>query len=155
MLESLDGLAHIRAFNWTAAFRAKSPALLDTAQRPYYLLLCIQRWLTLVLGLMVAAFATVLTATALAARGRVNAGFLGIALVNMMDFSESLAQLVTYWTTLETSLGAIARIRSFSAHTPREEADADAGDAAPLPPPSTWPATGALAFSGWSVKYDE
>lgn len=51
----------------------------------------------------------------------VSAGFTGIALVNMMDFSQLLASLVEFWTSLETSLAAVSRVKTFSENTPVEE----------------------------------
>ncbi|UKZ70396.1 uncharacterized protein TrAtP1_011377 [Trichoderma atroviride] len=53
-LESINGLATIRAFGWILPYSTKSLSLLDSAQKPSYLLNCIQRWLTLVLDLVVA-----------------------------------------------------------------------------------------------------
>jgi len=56
-IETLSGLTTIRAFGWTEIFREQNLALLDTSQKPYYLLFCIQRWLGLVHDLLVTALA--------------------------------------------------------------------------------------------------
>src|SRR5512140_1164350 len=52
--ESLRGLVTIRAFGWQQRLEDKNHALLDRSQRPFYLLFAVQRWLTLVLDLVVA-----------------------------------------------------------------------------------------------------
>jgi ABC-type multidrug transport system fused ATPase/permease subunit len=59
-IESLSGLVTIRAFGWGTNFEEQNLALLDKSQKPYYLLFCIQRWLGLVLDLMVTALAIIL-----------------------------------------------------------------------------------------------
>ncbi|POR39545.1 ABC transporter [Tolypocladium paradoxum] len=147
ILETIDGMASIRAFGWGTGYIDKSLRLIDTCQKPYYLLLCVQRWLTVVLGLIVAVLATLLTALPLALRAsNINAGFVGIALVNMMGFGESLAGLITVWTELETSLGAVSRVKTFAEDTPQEP---DEGEK----PPTGWPAEGSLTFDNWSASY--
>lgn len=123
--------------------------LLGDCQKPYYLLQCIQRWLAVVLGLIVAGLATLLTALAFTLRGsNISAGFAGLALVNMMGLSGSLAGLIISWTTLETSLGAISRVKTFSEDTPKEP-NQDAK------PPAEWPTQGSVAFDYWTAGYSE
>ncbi|XP_044715562.1 ABC transporter domain-containing protein [Hirsutella rhossiliensis] len=75
-------------------------------------------------------------------------GMISIALVNLMTFGESLAGLITVWTELETSLGAVSRVKTFSEDTAQE---VDPGER----PPSGWPAQGSLTFDNWSASYHE
>lgn len=119
-LETLEGVVTIRAFGWEEEAKKHHSRLLDTAQSPYYLLSCIQRWLKLVLDLVVAALAVLVVGLAVSQKGTTSAGLLGVALTNVLGFSQSLTRLVTEWTTLETSLGAVARVRSFATTTEQE-----------------------------------
>ena len=130
---------------------AKNIALLDRAQKPYYLLLCIQRWLTLVLGLTVAGLAILLTTLGVTLRSRLDAGFLGIALVSMMNLGHSLAALITFWTLLETSLGAISRVKTFSEDTPTEKTREISVDSRI---PAGWPSQGSVVIENWSAHYN-
>ncbi|KAK4212261.1 ABC multidrug transporter [Rhypophila decipiens] len=151
VLESLQGIATIRAYGWTGNHVAKNLALLDRAQKPYYLLLCIQRWLTLVLGLTVAGLAILLTTLGVTLRSRLDAGFLGVALVSMMNLGHSLAALITFWTLLETSLGAILRVKTFSEDTPTDkprEMNVDTKI------PAGWPSQGSVIIENWSAHYN-
>ncbi|KAL0775782.1 hypothetical protein CaCOL14_007069 [Colletotrichum acutatum] len=150
VLESLQGIATIRAYGWTSNHVAKNLALLDRAQKPYYLLLCIQRWLTLVLGLTVAGLAILLTTLGVTLRSRLNAGFLGVALVSMMNLGQSLAALITFWTLLETSLGAISRVKTFSEDTPTEK-PREIADTRVL---AGWPSQGSVVIENWSAHYN-
>ncbi|KAH8671415.1 ABC transporter [Xylariales sp. PMI_506] len=150
VLESLQGIATIRAYGWTSNHVANNLALLDRAQKPYYLLLCIQRWLTLVMGLTVAGLAILLTTLGVTLRSRLDAGFLGVALVSMMNLGHTLAALITFWTLLETSLGAISRVKTFSEDTPTEK-PREIVDTRIL---AGWPSQGSVVIENWSAHYN-
>ncbi|EFQ25789.1 ABC transporter transmembrane region [Colletotrichum graminicola M1.001] len=150
VLESLQGIATIRAYGWTSNHIAKNIAILDRAQKPYYLLLCIQRWLTLVLGLTVAGLAILLTTLGVTLRSRLDAGFLGVALVSMMNIGQSLAALITFRTLLETSLGAISRVKTFSEDTPTEK-PREIMDSRMI---AGWPSQGSVVIENWSAHYN-
>jgi ATP-binding cassette, subfamily C (CFTR/MRP), member 1 len=147
-MESASGLVTLRAFGWTTDFVAKSRRLLDASQKPYYLLLSVQRWLVFVLNLVVAALAILIMGMAIALRSKLNAGFLGLAFVHLMSLSLSLTNLVQQWTLLETSLGAIARIKDFSTNTPTDDSAAEVAI-----PDASWPSRGALRFENVCASY--
>ncbi|KAF3760028.1 P-loop containing nucleoside triphosphate hydrolase protein [Cryphonectria parasitica EP155] len=147
-IESLNGLATIRAFGRMDQFTDKTLALLDEAQRPYYLLLCLQRWLLLVLKLTVAGLAILIMGLAVKLRATVEPGLLGIALVMMMSMGTSLSGFINNWTLLETSLGAVARIRNFATETPSETDSRN--NVGPVP---SWPTQGAIEYDNVSVRY--
>jgi len=150
-IESLTGVATIRAFSWTHATSNRMISMLDTAQKPYYLLLCIQRWLSLVLNLIVAAITVLLVGASLALRTRVEPGLLGIALVMMMDLGLILSELIQNWTLLETSLGAIARIKEFAEETPSEESNLIIQTCNELP---EWPTQGEITFVDATIAWN-
>ena len=83
-IESLSGLATIRAFGWTEHFKELNLKLLDVSQKPYYLLFCIQRWLGLLLDLMVAILGVILMVLVVKLRTDVSGGFVGLALLNVV-----------------------------------------------------------------------
>lgn len=146
-LESISGLVTIRSYGWVDKYCAQNDKHINDSQKPFYLLFCIQRWLGLVVGLAVAAFAVVVVSVAVATKGKVNAGFIGVALLNIVTFSENLQQLITHWTVLETSIGAVSRIRSF-AETPSENLITESGT-----PPDNWPDKGGIEFIDVVASY--
>ncbi|KAL7915178.1 P-loop containing nucleoside triphosphate hydrolase protein [Trichoderma velutinum] len=148
-LESINGLATIRAFGWTLPYSHKNLSLLDNAQKPSYLLNCIQRWLTLVLDLVVAVLTVLLVVFAVVLRGKLNPSLLGVALVNMMNLGLNLKGIILAWSQLETSLGAVTRIKNFEESTPSELLPEEN-----YTPPEEWPAQGSLEFVDLSVQYD-
>ncbi|KAH7152137.1 P-loop containing nucleoside triphosphate hydrolase protein [Dactylonectria estremocensis] len=149
-LESIHGLATIRAFGWVQPYADKNLTRLDDAQKPAYLLNCIQRWLTLVLDLVVAFLTIILVVFAVTLREKVNPSLLGVALVNMMRLGANMKGIILYWSILETSLGAITRIRTFSEKTPSERDTREGGQLS-----EDWPASGAVEVNDLSVQYDQ
>lgn len=139
--EILEGLATIRAFGWQNFVQEKAKALLDRSQRPFYLLFAVQRWLTLVLDLVVAAVATILIILVVALRGKLSAGYVGVALLNVVLFSQSIKLLISFWTQLETHIGSVARIKNFTTHAIAEDHENE--DHIPQP---NWPSTGKIKF---------
>jgi ATP-binding cassette subfamily C (CFTR/MRP) protein 1 len=93
--ETLEGLTTIRAYYWERAAMEKQASNLDHSQKPYYMLLCVQRWLNLVLDLVVTALAVIVVALAVNLRSTTSAGLLGIALNNFLSFNKSLSSVVS------------------------------------------------------------
>jgi ATP-binding cassette subfamily C (CFTR/MRP) protein 1 len=164
-IESLSGLVTIRAFGWQQNERELNRHLLDTSQKPFYLLFMIQRWLTVVLDLVSGALALVVTGLAVGLRTNVSPGFTGVALVNIINFNVVLQNLVMwyksllvldshaniYWllgTQLETSIGAVSRVKAFSEKTEVEALPEETND-----PPENWPLRGLVEFKDVSAAY--
>ena len=146
--ETLAGAVTVRAFGREPAALDEHRRRLDQSQKAYYLMFCIQRWLNVVLDLMVAGMAAVLVSLALLLPSSSSSGAVGLAMVNLIGFSSNLAMLVSQWTVLETSLGGISRIRSFVSDTPKEEDD---GDKAVVP--DEWPSQGEVRLHGVVASY--
>jgi ATP-binding cassette, subfamily C (CFTR/MRP), member 1 len=95
-LETLSGLSTIRAFGWQEASSEANIKHLDSSQRPYYLLYCVQRWLALVLDLIVAALAFIVVALAVNLRESTSPGLLGVSLNNVLGISLFLKFIFAY-----------------------------------------------------------
>jgi ABC-type multidrug transport system fused ATPase/permease subunit len=144
-LETINGAATIRAFGWPSHFQRRTYRLLNNAQNPFYLLLCIQQWLTLVLNFMVGAVAVMLVAITVNTKSKFSPGVIGVILNLVLTFNESLIFLVRAWVLLETSIGAVTRVKKFVAETPSEKQTQ-----APPPPPG-WPSRGNVEILNVSV----
>ncbi|KAK4076517.1 hypothetical protein Purlil1_12630 [Purpureocillium lilacinum] len=148
-LETLAGLPTLRAFGWAAPAVARNHALVDASQRPFYLLVMVQRWLVLVLDLVTAALALLVVGFAVRLRGSVSVGLTGVSLVQLISLSETLNMLMQFWTSIETSIGAVARIKQFAEETPEESRPGE-----DLTPPEDWPSQGHLVISNLSASYE-
>ncbi|KAK3331306.1 ABC multidrug transporter [Apodospora peruviana] len=145
------GLITIRAFSWTAAAEKENDTLLDISQRPHYLLFCLQRWLTLVLDLVTAGMAVLLMGLAVALRDSIDPGYLGVALVSVMNFGMVVSTLIIFWTNLETSLQAVGRIKDYVDTTPAEYTASGETQV----PDAAWPSRGEVEISNISASYGE
>jgi ABC-type multidrug transport system fused ATPase/permease subunit len=146
--DCLQGLVTLRAFGWQYAMERKNIELLDYSQRPFYFMFAIQRWLTLSLDLVVAGIAVLLIVLVVTLRGSLSMGYVGVALLNVIMFSQSIKLLVTFWTNLETHIGSIQRIKHFTTNIKPEDQPGEDGDV-----PPNWPSTGAVTFNSVSAAY--
>ena len=124
----------------------KNARLVNDSQRPAYLLVMVQQWLNLVLDVVVMVMAAVLTT--LAVRMHSSSGFTGASLVTLMSFGENLSGIVIFYTKLETSIGAIARLKTFNETVVPEDKDGE-----DIIPSLQWPETGSIRLNGVSASY--
>ncbi|RAL16008.1 uncharacterized protein BO97DRAFT_421249 [Aspergillus homomorphus CBS 101889] len=151
LLDTYSGLLTIRAHGWEDRFRKENISLLDESQRPFYALYCIQRWLTFVLSLLVVVVAVVLVAFGTQIKGITSGNAIGTALINVINFAQTLSLLVTAYTTLETSLGAVGRIKSFTTDVKPEDDPARHFDDPQLHSPSL--GSGRIDFRNVTASY--
>ncbi|KAK9424055.1 putative ABC transporter [Seiridium unicorne] len=147
-LESVEGLETIRAFGWSRAVIQSNILSVENSQRPEFLLLCLQRWLNIILDLLTAGIATTAIAIAVVFREHVSGAQVGIALNIMLVANTTLLKLVENWTILEISLGAIARLKTLEKTTPVEGAANWS-----IEPPANWPSKGQIEFKNISAAY--
>ncbi|KAK3935758.1 ABC multidrug transporter [Diplogelasinospora grovesii] len=143
-LETLAGLTTIRAFAWQRHWEDRQRDALDRSQRALYMTYCTQRWLNLVLDLVVAGVGTTVMALGTQIPSDSNGGVLGVSLANIVTFSATLTYVIQGWAQLETSMGAVQRVRDFTEHTPSENKTNEDRD-----PPAGWTSRAA------SVKFDD
>ncbi|KAJ5965703.1 ABC transporter integral membrane type 1, partial [Penicillium waksmanii] len=146
-LETTEGLTTIRALHWQQSFADQNAELLDTSQKPFYTMYSIQQWLQVVLDLLMAGIATVLVTLAIFVSKKTSSGALGVALVNLLSFNTTLTLLITNWTQLETSLGAIVRIKQFVTDLQLQPARNQ------IACPEGWPWEGRVEFRRVSASY--
>ena len=107
----------------------------------------IQDWLNLVLGLVVMATAVVLVT--LSVKMHSQTAFAGASLYSLITLGEALAGIVLFYTRLETSLGAIARLKTFNETVHPEDRDDE-----DIIPPVEWPQSGMVELKGISAGYE-
>ncbi|TQV97095.1 ABC multidrug transporter [Cordyceps javanica] len=146
--ETADGLVHLQAFGWLEQNLANGYRLLDNSQQPYYLMLCIQQWLGLVLGLISACVAFILVSIVVWAKHGTSGSAVGLSFLGIMNFQRLVTALLEAWIGSETSVAALARLESFKKDTPQEK-----GPAEPIELPRNWPLSGAVDFDGVSSRY--
>ena len=78
----------------------------------------IQRWLNLVLDLLTTALGAIVVF--LAVKFRANSSSIGVALLNLMSLSAMLRLMIMTWTTVETSIGSVFRVKTLYETTDSE-----------------------------------
>jgi ABC-type multidrug transport system fused ATPase/permease subunit len=141
-------LATIRSFGWTSDKIKATFGLLDSSQKPAYLLAIAQRWLQFVLQCIVAVIAIVVVTLATQLHSS-SAGFTGPSIVALMSFGDILNFIIRWWTQLETSIGAVTRLKSLGDKVPPE----GHRDETMQSPPPEWPAQGQIELRDVSASY--
>ena len=148
LTEMGSGIEHIRAFQWEEEYLRQSYTLIDASQKPRYYMNSIQRWLTLVLELTNLVLAVVMVIFAVFWDHATTQSSIGLGFIGLLSLGEALQFFVTTWTTMETSMGAIARLRAFKEETPQEFDDPN-----PLRVPQKWPEHGLIEFNNVTATY--
>lgn len=148
LILQLEGMAVIRALGWQSYSVNKNIEYLDISQTPHYMMYTIQQWLALVLDLLGAGLAVAVISLAVALRSTTTGGLVGVSLIVIMTVSTTLVRLLEQWTQLETSLGAVARIKSLEATLIPEDKDTETYE-----PPEEWPEKGAIDFHEVTASY--
>jgi ATP-binding cassette, subfamily C (CFTR/MRP), member 1 len=121
--------------------------LLDESQKPTYFLGMVQRWLLFVLQSIVTGLA-VLVVTLATQTPSGTAGFTGASLVALMTFGEILNFIIRWWTQLETSIGAVTRLKALTDSVPPEGAHDQTETQSP-----EWPTRGTVEIHNVSASY--
>lgn len=150
-LDTLAGLPTIRAFGWFPHQLTRNNTLLDDSQRPSYLLAMAQQWLMLTMNVLVAIIAIILVV--LATHSSSNVGNVGAGLVTLITLGSTLTTIVVAYTGLETSLGAISRLKSFGEET--EQEDCKGEGSAVVVPGKAWPMEGRVQMHRVEASYDD
>lgn len=100
------------------------------------------------LDLLAAALASGIVAITVIFRGRISGGQVGVALNIMLVANTTLLKLVENWTTLEISLGAVARLKALEKETPSEDLDGDGFE-----PIENWPSEGRIEIRDVTASY--
>ncbi|KAF4436891.1 ABC transporter [Fusarium austroafricanum] len=145
-LDTIRGIATIRAFRLRDQEIFHNQDLLNTSQRPAYLLAMAQRFLALSLNLMVMILAV--GVVTLATQLRTNSGFAGSSLVTLMTWGEAISSLIQYYTQVEICIGAVSRLKAFAENVASENLDGE-----DLEPPEEWPTQGNIEIRGISASY--
>jgi ABC-type multidrug transport system fused ATPase/permease subunit len=145
LLESLDGLSTVRAFGWGDWYLRRGIEVLGQSQLPFHLLQSAQVTLNLSVDVFVATLAVVVISIAVASSNS-NGSSTGLALFNIVGLGLSVKGVVYFWTSLEITLGALARIRDFTLETKSE----NTCDRKPAP---DWPREGSISFQNLTVSH--
>lgn len=146
-IDTIKDVATFRALGWVQHGVDINNCLLDTSQRPTYLLAMVQRWLGFALQVVVAILAVAVVS--LATQLRSSTGLTGASLVTLMTFGDILNYIIRWYTQIETSIGAVSRLKTFSEKVTPESVEGEN-----VVPPRDWPQRGGIQITGVSASYE-
>ncbi|KAJ5736202.1 ATP-binding cassette transporter [Penicillium malachiteum] len=148
IVDTTSGASTIRAFGWQQKFQHKLDEALNNSQKPSYLLLSLQCWLKLVLDFLIALIAIILIALTIGYRDTTTGADIGLALNLIIVANTTLLKLVQSWASLETSLGAVSRLKNVQDSLLIEDEGREISDPGPQ-----WPLSGETLIENVSVAY--
>ncbi|CAH0027538.1 unnamed protein product [Clonostachys rhizophaga] len=126
---------------------SRNKDLLNSSQRPSYLLAMAQQWLLLVMNIIVAILAIILVSLATNLQ-EINSGSVGAGLVMLMGLGASMTAVINSYTGLEIALCGINRLKAFGETTEGEDKPGE-----DVVPAVEWPPNGIIAISGVAASY--
>lgn len=141
---SLAGVSTIRAFGKSDAYISSMFVKLDAHAQALWHGWLFNRWLTVRLAAIGAAF-SVATAAFVVSLDKINASVAGFALSFTLQYSESVVWMLRQYANTELGMNAAERILEYTNITTEPEGGADA--------PAAWPTEGRLAVSDLVVGY--
>ncbi|OAA71006.1 Vacuolar multidrug resistance efflux pump [Akanthomyces lecanii RCEF 1005] len=146
--ETADGILYMRAFRWLKADTRISFGLLNISQRAFYYLYYFQQWLVVVIGLLTSSIAVSFVSYVLFFPQNTTKAAIGLSLLTLSQLSWTLERLFEVSTLLETSTGALERLRTFLQRTPQEP-EREVTAAPPL-----WPSAGTIEIVDVTANYE-
>ncbi|KAL5001715.1 ABC transporter type 1, transmembrane domain-containing protein [Aspergillus recurvatus] len=145
-IDMIKEIATFRAFGFVSDDIQENALLVDSSQRAAYLL-TIQEWLNLVLNLVVMVIAAVFTMLAV----RLHSNSALASVYSLMSFGVSPSGIAIYYTRLETSIAAIARLKTFNETVTSEDHEGPGEEGIILD--EGWPDRGLIELRGVSARY--
>ncbi|RFU76622.1 abc transporter [Trichoderma arundinaceum] len=146
--DTVSGLATLRAFGWIRESLDVNQALLDSSQRPAYLLAMVQHCLSFILSSVVTLLATLVVVLTTQVKSITGPGLTGSSMVTLMTLGDYVSQFIIMYTLLEISLGAVSRLKSFQETVLPEDSPVEETVLPPL-----WPWRGAVNIEAMSASY--
>lgn len=146
--ETAMGLEHIRAYRWQPRVISRAFDALDHSQKPFFHMLTIKRWLAFSVDLLTLLLTLSVVAVAIYSSESVSQSSLGHCTVIMITLNKTLINLVERFAALETSLGAVSRIRDLDTTTPQERISGGAAEVR-----DSWPEEGEIVFANVVARY--
>lgn len=150
--EVLAGIEHIRAFEWQSMYLTRSIGELDHSQKlQYYLCVC-EHWLQLNFELATSLVAIFLVTLSLTLKNTTSQSAIGLALVTLMKFGETVSFFARSSTSLESDLGALGRLTEIIESSTVED-DGELANERAKDLHANWPEQGKIEFCEMRTKY--
>lgn len=138
----------IRAFHIRRNYLQSGLSCLDTSQRSFYFLLSLQRWLNTVLDIAIAVIAVLVICLTVMNTQSTSSAKIGVALNLVLIANTTLLRFVESWTSLEISIGSVARLRDIQMQLQSEDEFTEQLDIS-----NYWPSKGHLRLANLRARH--
>ncbi|CAG8537245.1 20906_t:CDS:10, partial [Racocetra persica] len=147
--ETLLGLPTIRAYREQGRFLRNNEAFLDIENRAYFLIMCVQRWLSIRIGIITNILIFFASLFAIIFRFNIVPSITGLALAYALQVTLNFILCVKQFTELETYMNSVERLIHYS-----DKLEVEAENIIPdnRSPPG-WPARGEIHIKNLEIKY--
>lgn len=147
--EVLSGMDTIRAYRGEARFLTKSDFLINKMNEAGYVVVAIQRWVSIALDMIAMAFALIITLLCVTRQFSISAASVGVLLTYVLQLPGLLNTLMRAMTQGENDMNSAERLISYATDLPLEAAYRRPETS----PPESWPSEGAIDFDHVSLAY--
>lgn len=147
--EVLGGLDTIKAYKSEQRFLMKSDFLINRMNEAGYLVVSVQRWVSITVDILAAIFALIISLLCVTRQFKVNAGSVGVMLTYVLQLPGLMNALLRAQTQTENDMNSAERLVSYATSLPME-----AKYRIPeTQPDSSWPNEGRITFDNVSLAY--
>merc|ERR1739838_154817 len=145
--ETLTGVSTIRAYNMQDTFIRQSSQKVDNNHMSYYPNVVSNRWLAFRLEMVANLIILLAAIFAVADRGNVSAGIIGLSVSYAMQVTQTFNWMVRMTSEMESNIVAVERIEEYT------NVEQEAPYHTSAEPPANWPVDGKVEFRNYSTRY--
>ncbi|CEP65006.1 ATP-binding cassette transporter YOR1 LALA0_S16e00518g [Lachancea lanzarotensis] len=147
--EVLGGMDTIRAYKSEKRFSRKSDFLIDRMNEAGYVVVSLQRWVSIALDMIAMSFALIITLLCVTRQFHISPSSVGVLLTYVLQLPGLLNSLLRAMTQGENDMNSTERLIAYATELPLE-ADYRKPE---LSPPADWPTNGSVEFEDVSLAY--
>ena len=147
--EVLSGMDTIKAYKSENRFLMKSDFLINRMSEAGYLVVAVQRWVSISLDMIAVAFALIITLLCVTRQFDISAASVGVLLTYVLQLPGLLNGLLRAMTQAENDMNSVERIVNYATELPQEAAYRKPE----MTPQEPWPSNGEVVFDNVSLSY--
>lgn len=147
--EVLSGMDTIKAYKSENRFLMKSDFLINRVSEAGYLVVAVQRWVSISLDMIAVAFALIITLLCVTRQFDISAASVGVLLTYVLQLPGLLNGLLRAMTQAENDMNSVERIVNYATELPQEAAYRKPE----MTPQEPWPSNGEVVFDNVSLSY--
>ncbi|CAH2355792.1 oligomycin resistance ATP-dependent permease Yor1p [[Candida] railenensis] len=147
--EVLNGMSTIKSYSAVNRFINLNNKHINTTNEASYLVASNQRWLAIMLELLVFAFTLMITLMCVNRVFKINAASSGLIIGYTFSLGNELSQAIRLYTQVENDMNSAERIQQYAFHMDQEAPF----EIASTKPDLSWPQNGQIEFKNVSLSY--